>query len=185
VFRELLAAEFAPYGVLSDDQLSALERHYSLLVQWNKRMNLTRIENLEDVVRLHYCESLFLGRSLPPGKLRIVDIGSGAGFPGFPVAILRPECRVDLVESNHRKAVFLRQACAGANVEILSARGESLGEKYDWIISRAVNPTEVLGMKAAPNVAMLLNIKDAGSSCCSIKVPWGADRVVGLFHVKR
>ena len=64
-FRNLLTKEFLPFGTLSDQQLAALERHYSLLTQWNQRMNLTRIEKLEDVVRLHYCESLFLGLATP------------------------------------------------------------------------------------------------------------------------
>jgi 16S rRNA (guanine527-N7)-methyltransferase len=185
MFRELLAAEFAPFGVLSDSQLSALERHYSLLEQWNQRMNLTRISDIEEVVRLHYCESLFLGMSLPPGNLRVADVGSGAGFPGFPVSVLRPECTVDLIESHHRKAVFLRQSCVNGDVRILAARAESLTEKYDWIISRAVNPVEVLGLNLAPNVAMLLNNNDAGSASRVIKVPWGLNHVIGLFHVEQ
>src|ERR1700730_14203736 len=110
MFRKLLASEFAPYTGLSDEQLDRLERHYRLLTLWNKRINLTRINSLEDVVRFHYCESLFLAKELPVGALSIVDVGSGAGFPGIPVAILRPECRVHLLESHQRKAVFLREA---------------------------------------------------------------------------
>ena len=86
-FSELLAAEFAPYGSLSQSQLDLLEAHYALLMHWNKRLNLTRITELVSVVRLHYCESLFLGLHLPKTTLRIADVGSGAGFPGIPVAV--------------------------------------------------------------------------------------------------
>ena len=84
MFRDLLVREFAPYGSLTVDQIDALEAHYKLLTQWNARLNLTRIESVEDAVRLHYCESLFVGTRLPAGPLRIVDVGSGAGFPEFP-----------------------------------------------------------------------------------------------------
>src|SRR5260370_40569008 len=99
MFRELLAREFAPFGSLTDQQLDQLQAHYDLLGQWNARLNLTRINSIDEVVRLHYCESLFVGTKLPAGPLRIVDVGSGAGFPGIPLAILRPECTVALVES--------------------------------------------------------------------------------------
>src|SRR4029079_17083947 len=105
-FKSLLGLEFSPYGVLTPQQLTLLEEHYSLLLRWNQKMNLTRITSLQDAVRYHYCESLYLATRLPQGPLRIVDIGSGAGFPGIPVAIYRPDCSVDLVDSHQRKAIF-------------------------------------------------------------------------------
>jgi 16S rRNA (guanine527-N7)-methyltransferase len=137
-FSELLASEFSPYGRLQGEQLDRLERHYSLLTQWNKRLNLTRIVNLSDAVRLHYCESLLLGQHLPPGQLRVVDVGSGAGFPGIPAAILRPDCHFDLVESHRRKAVFLVEASRELpNARVLAQRAENCAPEYDWMISRA------------------------------------------------
>lgn len=187
-FRELLATEWAPYGTLSDDQMVALERHYELLMRWNQRMNLTRIEKLEDVVKLHYCESLFLGSKLPAGTLRIADIGSGAGFPGFPVAVLRPDCRVDLVESNQRKSVFLREACAGSeNIRVVPDRAEDLKDRYDWLISRAVLPSEVVALKLAPRVALLMaesDLKGFKSPEGLSKVPWGIGHIAVEFHVE-
>ena len=122
MFRELLAREFAPYGSLTPEQIDLLEAHYNLLVQWNARLNLTRIDSVEEAVRLHYCESLFVGTRLPAGPLRIVDVGSGAGFPGIPIAILRPECTVTLVESHQRKGVFLREATPEFEERIRSHR---------------------------------------------------------------
>jgi len=68
MFRELLATEWAPYGTLTPEQLNQLEAHYQLLTAWNKKLNLTRINKLEDVVGLHYCESLFLAKTLPPAR---------------------------------------------------------------------------------------------------------------------
>ena len=125
-------------------QLGQLESHYELLLRWNRKLNLTRIEELEDVVRLHYCESLFLSQCLPPGPLRIVDVGSGGGFPGIPVAVSRPECEVTLVESHQRKAVFLREATRGlTNVTVAAKRAEDLVGSFDWVVSRAVAPAEI------------------------------------------
>jgi 16S rRNA (guanine527-N7)-methyltransferase len=88
------------------DEYPALRAHFELLQRWNKSLNLTRIDSVER----NYGESLFLGRHLPPGPLRICDIGSGAGFPGFPVAVLRPDCEITLIEAHQRKAVFLKEA---------------------------------------------------------------------------
>lgn len=186
MFQELLEAELAPYGTLSKDQLEALEEHYNLLSGWNKKLNLTRITRLEDVVRLHYCESLFLARALPAIPLRIVDVGSGAGFPGVPVAVYRPDCTVDLVESHQRKAVFLTEACRHLqNVRVLARRAESCDKEYDWLISRAVRPEQVVSLGLASNVALLMGAEDAlGLEAAREEIPWGKNRVLAMFHVK-
>src|SRR5437868_1103638 len=155
MFRELLKAEFAPYGNLTTEQLDQLEGHLNLLEHWNKTINLTRITNLKDVVQLHYCESLFLGQALPPGRLRIVDVGSGAGFPGIPLAILRPDCTVDLVESHQRKSVFLREASRQLeNVRVLTCRAEAVEPGKDWMVARAVRPADLLKLGIASNIAL-------------------------------
>ena len=183
-FRELLRREFAPYGELSEEQLARLEAHYQLLLRWNRRLNLTRIESVEEAVRLHYCESLFLARGLPEGRLRVADVGSGAGFPGFPVAVWRPECEVTLVESHVRKAVFLREASRGLeNVRVFAGRAGDLGERFDWVVSRAVRVDEVLGLGLAERFGLLVGAEDAGRLGGGEKVPWGKERYV-VFHVK-
>jgi 16S rRNA (guanine527-N7)-methyltransferase len=172
-FKSLLVLKFSPYGALTPQQLALLEEHYRLLLRWNQRINLTRITGLQDAVRYHYCESLYLAMRLPEGRLRVVDIGSGAGFPGIPVAIYRPECTLDLVESHQRKAVFLREAARGlANVRVLAQRAEAVTDSYDWTISRAVNPEDVLKLNLAPHVAVL------GAEGESL--PWGEKRALFL-----
>jgi 16S rRNA (guanine527-N7)-methyltransferase len=185
MFKDLLAAEFAPYGVLSELQLNQLDSHFRSLEQWNARLNLTRIRDLEDSVRFHYCESLFLARFLPPGSLRIADIGSGGGFPGIPVAIARPECEVTLIESHQRKAVFLRESSRDLkNVRVLSKRAEEIADNFDWMISRAVAPADVLSLRLADSVALLIGEDDAADLRGSTgHIPWGNHRV--LFHVER
>jgi 16S rRNA G527 N7-methylase RsmG len=178
-FRTELAAEFAPYRILSEAQLSLLESHYELLCKWNKKINLCRFKDLREAVQLHYCESLFLGRFLPPGSPRIVDVGSGAGFPGFPVAVLRSDCDVDLLESDRRKAAFLREACHGLkNLRVVAVRAEDCTSRYDWVISRAVRPDAVRRFGLAPNGALL------SSESGDTKIPWGDRRFIQVFHVE-
>jgi 16S rRNA (guanine527-N7)-methyltransferase len=182
-FRELLANEFAQCGRLSDLQLAQMEAHFLQLERWNSKINLTRILRLADVVRLHYCESLFLGTILPEGSPRVADIGSGAGFPGIPLAILRPECQVVLIESHQRKAVFLREASQGLrNVRVIASRAEQVQETFDWLVSRAVSPKEVLSLKLAGNIALLVGTEDADAliGWKIIPIPWGRNRVAAL-----
>jgi 16S rRNA (guanine527-N7)-methyltransferase len=185
MFRELLAREFAPYGSLTERQLALLESHYNLLNRWNQRLNLTRIESLEHAVRLHYCESLFVATKLPAGPLNIVDVGSGAGFPGIPIAILRPEYSVTLVESHKRKGVFLREACRNlSNIRVVAERAETLKARFDWLVSRAVSPAEVAKFELAKNLALLVGGTDAEEFEVKEAVPWGDSRYL-VFHVEQ
>lgn len=183
-FRELLGREFP----LSAQQLVNLEKHYDLLVQWNRKLNLTRIERLEDAIHLHYAESLFLAEALPVGSFRIVDVGSGAGFPGIPIAIRRPETSVALVESHQRKAVFLREASRDLpNVQVFAGRAEDLKGSFDWITARAVTPADVLKLRLAPLAALLMSEPDLEGLTppdSVVKIPGSERRVVAMFHVE-
>ena len=184
MFRELLVREFERYGALTAAQIDRLEAHYHLLKQWNARMNLTRIDSLEDAVRLHYCESLFVGTRLPAGPLRVVDVGSGAGFPGIPIAIFRPECTVTLVESHQRKGVFLREVSRNLkNVTVITGRAENLEPGFDWLVSRAVAVPDVLKLKLADNLVLLTGDEELAGFDRREPVPWGIKRYLA-FHVK-
>ncbi|HEV2199135.1 MAG TPA: 16S rRNA (guanine(527)-N(7))-methyltransferase RsmG [Bryobacteraceae bacterium] len=178
-FRDQLAAEFAPYQILSEVQIAILESHYDLLCKWNKKINLCRFKDRREAVQFHYCESLFLGRFLPPGHLRIADAGAGAGFPGFPVAVLRSDCEVDLIESDQRKAAFLREACHSLrNVQVFAGRAEDCTKRYDWVISRAVRADAVPKFGLAANGGLLTS--ESGDA----QVPWGHHRFIKVFHVE-
>ena len=184
-FRALLASEFAPFRRLTEYELDLLEQHYQLLCNWNKRINLTRIRDVHEAVQFHYCESLFLAEWLPKDKLRIADVGSGAGFPGIPVAVLRPDCTLDMIESHQRKAAFLREASRHLpNVHVISGRAEDCIGTYDWTISRAVGVKNLLKLKLAPSLALLIGADDAQQGFEIFKVPWG-DRRVLAFHVEQ
>lgn len=178
-FRELLQAEFAPHGNLSPAQLDALEQHYQLLLRWNQRLNLTRITELEEAVRFHYCESLYLGKFLPAGTLRVADLGSGAGFPGIPLAIIRPDLEVTLIESDARKAVFLREASRGfKNVRVVAGRFQECEERFDWVVSRAVAPSSVFASGLAPRFALLASPDAAPANSIVSPLPWGRNRAL-------
>jgi len=137
-----------------------LETHRRLLEKWNRTLNLTRVTDLDR----NYGESLFLASHLPPGPLKICDIGSGAGFPGFPVAVARPDCEVTLIESHQRKAAFLKEAARGKkNMRVLVSRAEEVADRYDWAISRAVSDADLARVlpRLAPNVALLAGAEEA------------------------
>lgn len=169
---------------LSPEQESALEAHLELLMRWNRTVNLTAIRNREEAIERHYCESLFLGSRLPAGPLRIADVGSGAGFPGFPVAVLRPDCSVTLIESHQRKAVFLREASRKMpNVRVLAKRAEDVKEAFDWVISRAVSYADLGGYlkRLAPNVDLLSGEERPPEELgfrweAAVALPWGRQR---------
>lgn len=169
---------------LSAEQLAALEAHWNLLLRWNQRLNLTTIDDWGEAEVRHFAESLFLGRHLPAGRLRIADVGSGAGFPGLPVAILRPYCEVTLIESHQRKAVFLREASRSIpNIRVLSRRAESVSERFDWVVSRAVSYADLRGIlgKLAPNTALLAGAEEPpGPAWRSIPLPWGKNRFLRI-----
>jgi 16S rRNA (guanine527-N7)-methyltransferase len=184
VFAEKLRVKLAGICSLTEAQVAQLQAHYELLVRWNRAVNLTAVRSEDEIIERHYCESLFLGAHLPSGPLAIADVGSGPGFPGFPVGVLRPDCAVTLIESNQKKATFLREAGRGAgNVRVLASRAEAVVERFDWTISRAVRYGEIgkTLRRLAPNAALLtgeLGAKDLPGFDWQppIRLPWGERR---------
>ena len=128
----------------SASQIDDFRRHFELLTRWNARMNLTAIRKPAEVARRHFGESAFLHRALPEAA-SFVDVGSGAGFPGLPLATLRPEARVTLLESKGRKAAFLREASRGIpNACVAHCRLRDWRGRAEWAVLRAVAPASVL-----------------------------------------
>ncbi len=195
-FSELLKEKLAPFCALSAAQVEELAAHARLLLKWNSRMNLTAVRDEEEIVERHYCESVALALTLPEEPVSVVDIGTGAGFPGFPVAVVRPDCRVLLVESNQRKAVFLRESARGrSNVSVLAQRAEELDTRYDWLVSRAVNPVQLVSLAPtlASSVALMVGEDDIPALLETphvewssfLRLPWGKRRLILSGHVPR
>jgi 16S rRNA (guanine527-N7)-methyltransferase len=186
------------YVRLESAQVAVLHEHYRLLQRWNAKINLTSIRSPEEIVVRHYCESLFFAAHIPdvPSGTKIADIGSGAGFPGVPMAVLRPDWQVTLVESHQRKAVFLRESTRDLpNVAVLAKRAEQVELHFDWLVSRAVAPQEVFALvpKLASCVGLLMGDADLEAiqgkagfvSLKTISVPWGERRVCAFTCVSR
>lgn len=173
-FVELLRRETAPFVSLSHDQVQFLESHWNLLQAWNRRLNLSAIRTLDEAVRRHYVESLYLGVQLAP-FVTAVDVGSGGGFPGLPVAILYPDRQITLVESHKRKGVFLRESARDLpNVSVRDMRFEELQGKWDVLISRAVTWSEIRSHAAtvASSVALLVGPGDLDAITADTLFEW-------------
>ena len=139
---------------LADDTLTALEEYHTLLMDWNSRMDLTSVSG-EEMAARHFLDSLLPLKTaeLFPGNARLIDVGTGAGFPGLPLAIARPDLSVTLLEAQGKRCLFLNAVCQElglANVEVINDRAEVLGraegrrEAYDRAVARAVAPLNIL-----------------------------------------
>lgn len=148
---------------LSDAQLALFQLYCETLLEWNRRVNLTRITDPQEVAIQHFLDSLtFLlvfPQPAPPEGLRLIDVGSGAGFPGLPLKIVRPELHVTLLDSVGKKTVFLEHVVAAlrlSDVQVINARAEHLShdpahrESYDVAVCRAVAALSTLAEYCLP-----------------------------------
>ena len=136
---------------LTAAQLQQFETYYAMLADWNTRVNLTAITEPEDVAKKHFLDSLAAAPYLKTNA-SIVDVGTGAGFPGLPLLILRPDLRVTLIDSLQKRLVFLEAVLKELKLtaELVHARAEDAGqnpkyrEKFDVALTRAVSALPVL-----------------------------------------
>jgi 16S rRNA (guanine527-N7)-methyltransferase len=181
---------------LSKDQLNTLYGHFEMLMRWNQKLNLTSIRDPEEVVIRHYCECLLFAAGLPAeAGNSVVDVGSGAGFPGVPIAVLRPDCGVTLLESHRRKGVFLEESTRGiGNISVLVARAEAIQVTFDWVVSRAVRAEAVVSLIPAlgSNIGLMISDVDfqrvRENSVVWAKnepIPWSRHQLCAYGHVSR
>ena len=178
-FERALAEILREAGIAASPRARAAMRdHYSLLRKWGRRINLTSVLEPGAAARRHYGEAAFLHHALPECR-SAVDVGSGAGFPGIPFAILRPGAAVTLVESNRKKAAFLMEASRSIpNVRVFDGRLRAWDGTADWALLRAVSPASVLGDLEvhASGVAILGTRKPPASAFgpwMARRLPWG------------
>ncbi len=126
---------------LAASVLERFDAYLALLLRWNGRTNLTAIRTPDEILRRHFLESILAARLLPAPITTLLDFGSGAGFPGLPIALCRPTLAVTLAESQHKKAAFLREAVRTLQlpVTVHSDRAQTLTTSFDCITLRAVD----------------------------------------------
>ena len=134
---------------LNKEQISKFERYLDLLLEWNEKFNLTAITDKDEIEEKHFIDSIELVKYFDVKNKTLLDVGSGAGFPGIPLAIVEPTLKVTLLESNGKRVSFLREAINVLdlkNVDIIQGRVEELGtrEKYDFVTARAVKELNIL-----------------------------------------
>src|SRR6185312_8567297 len=138
-----IAQLLQPFIQLDESRLRAISTYIDLLLKWNARMNLTAIREPNEIVQRHFGESLFAAKHLLEQKRpqTAIDLGSGAGFPGVPFAMLAPEVQVTLIESQQKKTTFLRELVHVLdleNVKVFSDRAEGYPGTGDLVMLRAV-----------------------------------------------
>jgi 16S rRNA (guanine527-N7)-methyltransferase len=157
-----IASLLTPYLTLPPPKnlMPRLSTYLDLLLKWNARTNLTAIRAPEEIVRRHFGESLFAARHLDPDTPTLLDFGSGAGFPGLPIVILRPGILVTLAESQNKKATFLREVVRTLNlaIEVWPSRVESMPptRQFHTVTLRAVDDMSSAIAAAAPRATRQL-----------------------------
>jgi 16S rRNA (guanine527-N7)-methyltransferase len=143
-----LLRPFLESDSISVGQLSQVAAYLDLLLKWNAKVNLTSVRTPEEIVTRHFGESFFAARHLlsqENQRRSAIDIGSGAGFPGLPMKIWSPSLSLTLIESNGKKATFLREVSRALHltgVEVVSKRAEELETRADLVTLRAVERFE-------------------------------------------
>jgi 16S rRNA (guanine527-N7)-methyltransferase len=144
----------------SELQVQQIQQYTKLLWIWNDKVNLTAIRDPLEILYRHFCESMFGAALLPVENCRLADVGSGGGFPGIPLKIMRPDLQVFLVESNFKKATFLAEVVRElglTDTRVLVSRFAELGEEVaplDMVCSRALGDfANFLEWAASPRVA--------------------------------
>lgn len=165
--RQFMIDKFKKIGItIRDSQVEQFLTFYDSLIEWNKVMNLTAITDYEDVVNKHFLDSVSLVKVIDKeyiksGNISVIDIGTGAGFPGIPLKIMFPELNITLLDSLNKRIKFLNEVVYKlrmSDIEVIHGRAEDFAkqdkyrEKYNLCVSRAVANLSVLSEYTLPYV---------------------------------
>ena len=155
---------------LNDEQIKKYFEYMTLLLDWNEKINLTAITEMDDVILKHFIDSMTVFKYIE-NEESIIDVGTGAGFPGIPIAIMKEDVKITLLDSLNKRINFLNEVCSELkinNVETIHGRAEEIGknkehrEKYDIAVSRAVANMSTLSEYLIPLVKI-------GGKCICMK----------------
>lgn len=155
LFVDVLIEETSTFGIkLDSDQVSALASYYRELDRWNQKINLSAIRDTNEIAIKHFLDSLLYSQALEQRKnVSLLDVGSGAGFPGLPLKILAPELHVTLLEPNEKKTSFLRHIIGTLGLKNVSVVSKNLRDfsrvpegpgRFSYIVTRAVEAEQIL-----------------------------------------
>jgi 16S rRNA (guanine527-N7)-methyltransferase len=174
-----LLLEAAGLPLLEPKQYKNFGEYCSLLIRWNQRVNLTAIHDEDGILRRHFVESIACARAIPFGITTLLDFGSGAGFPGIPIALCRPEIVVTLADSQGKKTAFLNEAVRvlGLTAKVHSGRAETLVTSFDCVALRAVDRMGLAVQAAAQLVCPggWLALMTTGKEIEALKAAAGAE----------
>src|SRR6266852_1226376 len=185
-----------------DNQVLQIQQYMKIFLTWNEKVNLTAIRDPLEILYRHFCESMYAAEAIPLEKGRLADVGSGGGFPGLPIKIMRPDLQVYLVESNIKKVTFLAEVIRELGLrgaQVLARRYEELGEEMaplDYVSSRALGEfpafLEWAGSQqtAAKQVILWIGARDLPEIqrnrtwewCKPIQVPHSLRRLILVGH---
>lgn len=177
--RELFLNQAERLEVTLDSQmLDCFELAANMLIEWNKKINLTAITDMNEIVIKHFVDSLTISSLLPKTSCSLIDVGTGAGFPGVPLGIVRKDIKITLLDSLNKRVVFLKALCKdlGLKADIVHGRAELAGrnnlmrEKFDVATARAVASLPVLCEYCVPFVRI-------GGRFIAMKGPTGETEV--------
>lgn len=172
----LTAAGLAP---LDEETAAQFESYLSLFLRWNDRLNLSAIRDEEGILSRHIIEAIEVACKLPEAIKTLLDFGSGAGLPGIPIALCRPEIAVTLAESQNKKAAFLQEAVRvlGISAKVHPGRAEALASAFDCVTLRAVDKMPKAVAAAVPLVAPggWLALMTTGAELATLRTAAGAE----------
>ena len=189
-------------SALSSAQLQNISTYIDILLRWNARINLTAVRDPEEIVTRHFGESLLAARYLfpvsssvtpvPPVVKAVADVGSGAGFPGLPIRLWAPQISLTLIESNQKKATFLREVTRSltlTDVNIQNVRAETITDKFDVVTLRAVErfdealPTAAALVAPAGRLVLLISISQQATAASTLPhYEWSAPIPIPHSH---
>lgn len=198
---------------ITSEQAERFDIYYRMLIEWNEKINLTAITEKEEVAQKHFADSV-LPMNLIPNGAKCIDIGTGAGFPGIPLLIMRDDIDLTLLDSLNKRLIFVEQVLdeLGLKAKIVHARGEDgarkdeLREKFDIALTRAVSSTPSLieltvpylkvngrslmykGPKADEELSESKNALSLLKASASIRVfdaPWGERNIIECTKLER
>lgn len=184
LLRPFLDDASAPASVLSESQLSSISAYLDILLRWNARINLTAIRDSEEILTRHFGESLFAARHIFPeaeSNVHVIDVGSGAGFPGLPIKLWAKDIHLTLIESNNKKATFLRETIRSLKLEdaeVFAGRAEEFSASADVVTLRAVErfesalPTAISLVVPGGRIVLLSSVSQNEITAMATGIGW-------------